>query len=1540
MASNGKNDDIVKLIIQGEDEYSSVSEEVRQELVELSGQAEETQQAFTEMQRALDLSETYREQEAEVQRLSELQARARQEVDRLAKANKEANGENLKTATSLAKARAEMASFRTATNRAQKEFDKTAGSLRSMGLSIKDVDEQQSLMQRSSERMAAELEEVRKKQDSLVSSGKEQADAARDQAKAQADYNEEIRKQGDMLTQQYRAYTRQREEQARVTAETEKLTTEIRDQIGQLERGEISWQDYQRRVRDAGTSADLTRKQVADISRSMEEQVVSARRSNQALREQEAETKRVEKATERYSLALKKLVEDYRQGNIDSERFEQSTEELRQKFDLTEDQVRKTRQEMSAYVTQIERAPGVTDRANKSTDSLAKMTRRLAQAYAVLLSAQRSAQAVAGGYGAYVEQENAMLGLQKTTELAGFEINGLADEMRRLSRDVTPTTAAELLNVAESAGRMGIQGAENIREFTTSIDALSSATDLAGDETAEAIAQILNVTGEAQSNVRGVSSAIAELGNTSATTEEQIVHFAKRLASDTASVNLTSAEVLGLSAAMAEMGLQAEGTGTVIGRTFRYIADAVQGGGAPMEQLQRITGKTAEEIENAFGEDKVQLFADFVAGMGRMQDGGATLNQILSDLGIKSDENARILGLLTQRHEGLTAAVDRSNAAFDQGNAHFEEMAKKAASLESGFTRLANRARTLQAAMGEAFADDLSRKLDELNDGTDNLEEGIAELGELVADLVLQLADFIGTINGIGKSLGALLGDVSLFDGLLTGLSMTIDRVSAYVDLLVGGFAQLGIAWNEFFGDTEDVEKWRKIQEDAFDRIESKVKRYNDNLDRLNGESSRAFQDLRDTYNENRDALDRMDAAQRQAAETIINTTGYLEGNDAAYRDLTRAIQRAAGEKRILKDLTDEENALLNNHIAMLKAQGVEEEEAIRRAKEYATERKRTAEQEAQSDTVRIKVTQEVRQELDYLSESLERKASTAESSASRSAQAAESEAGAVSKISDSLNEATGSVNDFETQAIASFQAFADRGVYSSNQVLQAFSSTLDGIQSNDAVDQLTDSLRQLGAQGVLSSNEMDAALELVDTRLKEINEGVGAAWKALKLDVDAVTGSLTEQGRVATESFRVLVESGRYTSDQLKQAFDAALSQTTTRADVEALIAVLQKAAEEGRLTGEALQQAFDLATGKAREAATEIDEAFSALGLNMEEVTNQVTEGSKKATEAFVDIARSGEYSGAVIQQAFDAALSRTRTQADAELLKQTLKELGSEGTLSGKALTDAYQGADSQIKKLKTELDNTRGAARGATDEIEDLNREIEKTEKVGTGSIGELIKEIRKLVEEVGKLADGFKEAGDEAERMKERANRNSSNSDDDDNEVINRPMRDQVADRLRAQGRGDAADLLLQNIAAGDVPSNTGIGIDGWNRWWDQAQQQALKQADAVQGKYDELARYQRDIAAGDVKAAEALLAQRNRFADLEADLVGIVTQASNLVNSNQGPLQQPGQQVQAPASNEVVVKFDISGRQYPGRFEPSVASSLLDELEGLASVSR
>lgn len=347
---------------------------------------------------------------------------------------------------------------------------------------------------------------------------------------------------------------------------------------------------------------------------------------------------------------------------------------------------------------------------------------------------------------------------------------------------------------------------------------------------------------------------------------------------------------------------------------------------------------------------------------------------------------------------------------------------------------------------------------------------------------------------------------------------------------------------------------------------------------------------------------------------------------------------------------------------------------------------------------------------------------------------------------------------------------------------------------------------------------------------------------------------------------------------------------------------------------------------------------------------MTNQVTDSGQAAIDSFAAIATSGQYSGEVIKAAFDAALSKTKTQADAELLKKTLKELGNQGALSGKYLTDAFSGVDSKIKGVKGALDDVKDETRDATSGFEDLGDEMERTGQSSKSTLGSLVSVMRELVEEVKKLKQGFSEAGEEAEKMASKASGGTGESDDgeSDGNSKTRSWASIMAGRLSYQGRDDAAEILQQMIATGDVPSTPGGGgLNAAERWREAVVNEAISRADDIQAKYDELAKYQRDIAAGDVSAAKSLLERRHQFSELETDITSLISSAASLVNESkvgsQTASQNVSQVVNQPSATQggvYTIKFDLgNGTVATGQFD-SNGAQLLEQIAKVASVSR
>ena len=190
------------------------------------------------------------------------------------------------------------------------------------------------------------------------------------------------------------------------------------------------------------------------------------------------------------------------------------------------------------------------------------------------------------------------------------------------------------MEVATAAGQLGIKGSANITKFTETFSKLEIASDVAGQEGAKAIARILNVTGEGVGTIDKFASSLVDLGNNSAAGEAEILNMATRIGTSTARFNLGSANVLGISTAMKSMGLQAESSGSVVGRSFNAISKAIQRGGLPLKQLQAITQKSGEELRVQFKENSTKVFADFIKGLARLEGKGKDFSRAMENMGL------------------------------------------------------------------------------------------------------------------------------------------------------------------------------------------------------------------------------------------------------------------------------------------------------------------------------------------------------------------------------------------------------------------------------------------------------------------------------------------------------------------------------------------------------------------------------------------------------------------------------------------------------------------------------------------------------------------------------------------------------------------------------------------------------------------------------------------------------------------------------------------------------------------------------------------
>ena len=302
---------------------------------------------------------------------------------------------------------------------------------------------------------------------------------------------------------------------------------------------------------------------------------------------------------------------------------------------------------------------------------------------------------------AFKQFENGLVNVQKVTNLSGARLQAFGKEIDNLANRI-PVGTSELLNLSQTAGQLGIEGARNILLFSESVALLTRTTDLT-TESAIQIAQLLAVSKTAPENIGRLSAVLVDLGNNFSATESQILEVSTRIAQSSTAYNLLAEDSITLGAVIAGVGEKAEASGTAIGKSFRALEEAIKLGGEPLRELTRLTGLQREELASLFESNPTELLRQFTAGVGEASKSGEIISVILDTFGLRTDRVNRVLTPLIKNTQAFDEAAKRTAIQMRDQSAAVEEARKQFATLESAEILAGNATSELGKTIGQVL---------------------------------------------------------------------------------------------------------------------------------------------------------------------------------------------------------------------------------------------------------------------------------------------------------------------------------------------------------------------------------------------------------------------------------------------------------------------------------------------------------------------------------------------------------------------------------------------------------------------------------------------------------------------------------------------------------------------------------------------------------------------------------------------------------------------------------------------------------------------
>lgn len=276
----------------------------------------------------------------------------------------------------------------------------------------------------------------------------------------------------------------------------------------------------------------------------------------------------------------------------------------------------------------------------------------------------------------------------KAADISIESVNNLADT---LERRLTRTSLEDQLGIAEIGGKLGV-AEKDLFSFVEAIDVVNVAL---GDQfggsveaTTDVLGKLRNVltdikTDNVGKDVQFIGNALNYLEAQGAASAGTIADFAGRIAGAGRNLGVTSGQIIGVSATLDELGVNAERGSSAYVRILQRVAAAP----AAFAKAAGVSAKEFTELVNTDIAGAVNLF------LGKINDqnlSNTELQKVLKDLKLDGVGTVEVVGKLGQNLELLNRRTTEAGNALKSTDSIQQEFEKKNQTLGAAVESLTN----------------------------------------------------------------------------------------------------------------------------------------------------------------------------------------------------------------------------------------------------------------------------------------------------------------------------------------------------------------------------------------------------------------------------------------------------------------------------------------------------------------------------------------------------------------------------------------------------------------------------------------------------------------------------------------------------------------------------------------------------------------------------------------------------------------------------------------------------------------------------------
>lgn len=324
-----------------------------------------------------------------------------------------------------------------------------------------------------------------------------------------------------------------------------------------------------------------------------------------------------------------------------------------------------------------------------------------------------------------LELEREITELQK---LAGVELGKeISQDVKELSEDL-PIARRELLKIAQQGARFGVEGREEILDFTESVARIKLATNLTAREAGRDFAKIAGQMEVPISRIDDLADIINKLGDNMKTSQSEILRSVQRSSAAMNRLGLQEEQIIALNAVMNEQSATAR-----LGATANESLAEELLNPQDVQQLARSLGLTVKQFREMKSEAPIKIIERAIDVIGKGTEESKKLNDVLGDPSIRALSNLR---------KGWESYSEAMNSTTTQSAAYSSaqrEVNRIQQTTSAEVTKLNNKWNNMVDKIGT-----------ELFPVTEELVEVLSETIDIMRDL--EIPGFIGFLGDIAAN--------------------------------------------------------------------------------------------------------------------------------------------------------------------------------------------------------------------------------------------------------------------------------------------------------------------------------------------------------------------------------------------------------------------------------------------------------------------------------------------------------------------------------------------------------------------------------------------------------------------------------------------------------------------------------------------------------------------------------------------------------------------------------------------------------------------